>query len=67
MLADWALDRDARRHGLRIAELAGCPLEPENELVQCLRTVDAQTLLRAEGRANVYRLFFDTWFLINLV
>jgi len=52
MLADWALDRDARRHGLRIAELAGCPLEPENELVQCLRTVDAQTLLRAEGRAN---------------
>ena len=58
-LADWALDRDGRRHGLRIAELAGCPVANQTELVHCLRTVDAPTLLRAEGRANVCRFFIE--------
>jgi len=55
MLTDWALDRKAREHGLRITELAGCPLEPydgPNGTLHCLRTIDAETLLRAEREAN---------------
>ncbi len=59
MLTDWALDRKAREHGLRITELAGCPLEPydgPNGTLHCLRTIDAETLLRAEREANVSKI-----------
>ena len=59
-LADWALDRDGRRHGLRIAELAGCPVANQTELVHCLRTIDAPILLRAVDHANVCKMFFKT-------
>jgi carboxylesterase type B len=40
MLAQWALDRDSRKHGLRIADR---PLEPYEDLLHCLRTIDADT------------------------
>jgi hypothetical protein len=53
MLADWALDRQARKHGLRIAELTGCPMEPYEELLYCLRHVDVSVLKKAESDANV--------------
>ena len=53
MLADWALDRQARKHGLRIAELTGCPMEPYEDLLYCLRHVDVAVLKRAESDANV--------------
>jgi Carboxylesterase family len=64
-LADWALDRDGRKHGLRIAELAGCPLANQTELVHCLRTIDAKILLRAVDHANVWRIFFKTLNLLD--
>jgi len=53
MLADWALDRQARKHGLRIAELTGCPMEPYSAQLECLRNVDVEVLVRAESQANV--------------
>ncbi|EFX79248.1 hypothetical protein DAPPUDRAFT_225204 [Daphnia pulex] len=49
MLTDWALDRNATKHGYRIAELAGCPLEPYAELLHCLRSIDPVALRRAQG------------------
>lgn len=53
MLADWALDRNASKHGYRIAELTGCPLEPYADLLHCLRTIDAVELRRAQGTFSV--------------
>ena len=53
MLTDWALDRNATKHGLRIAELAGCPLEPYSELLHCLRSIDPVVLRRAQGDYSV--------------
>ena len=37
MLSAWALDRNPRKTGLRVAELAKCPLEPYEDLLYCLR------------------------------
>jgi len=48
MLSDWALDRNATATGYRIAELAGCPLAPKDELVSCLRNIDAAVLTTAQ-------------------
>jgi hypothetical protein len=53
MLTDWALDRNATKHGLRIAELAGCPLEPYADLLHCLRSIDPVDLRRAQGDYSV--------------
>lgn len=53
MLADWALDRHPRETGLRIAELAGCPLEPESALVDCFRDMDVTTLRNAQKAYSV--------------
>lgn len=47
MLVAWALDREPVKHGRRIAEIAGCPLEPYADLLNCLRTIDAQELTDA--------------------
>lgn len=49
MLTDWALDRNASKHGYRIAELTGCPLEPYADLLHCLRTIDPLELRRAQS------------------
>jgi len=48
MLADWALDRHARKTGLRIAELAGCSSPDESETVECLRNLDPIALHNAQ-------------------
>ena len=40
MLSAWALDRNPRKTGLRVAELAKCPLEPYEDLLCCLRNKD---------------------------
>ena len=62
MLADWALDRQARKHGLRIAELTGCPMEPYSAQLDCLRNVDVEVLVRAESQANVsYDITFEAF------
>jgi len=50
MLTDWALDRNATKHGYRIAELAGCPLDPYEALLHCLRSIDPVVLRRAQGQ-----------------
>ncbi|KAK4002912.1 hypothetical protein OUZ56_004706 [Daphnia magna] len=49
MLADWAVDRNSTKHGYVIAELAGCPLEPYEELLHCLRSIDVITLQNAQS------------------
>ena len=53
MLADWALDRDDVKHGMRIAELTGCPLDPYEELLHCLRTIDPLALRSAQKTFSV--------------
>ena len=53
MLTDWALDRNASKHGMRIAELAGCPLDPYPDLLHCLRTIDPIALRSAQGDFSV--------------
>jgi len=52
MLADWALDARALQNGRSIVEETGCPMEPKEDMVACLRTIPAQQLIQAEGRAN---------------
>lgn len=49
ILAEWALDRDdrGRTASLDIARRAGCPLEPYDALVNCVKTVDARVLTEA--------------------
>ncbi|KAK4035777.1 hypothetical protein OUZ56_027860 [Daphnia magna] len=49
VLAEWALDRDGRGKvaSVAIAELAGCPVEPYEELLSCVQTVDAGLLSEA--------------------
>jgi hypothetical protein len=49
VLAEWALDRDGRGKAasLKIAEIAGCPLEPYQDLLTCVQNVDAKVLTQA--------------------
>ena len=61
MLTDWALDRKGRESGLIIAKYAGCPLEPYRDLLECLRTVDVQTLRQAQRRLSVSRIREDSF------
>jgi len=50
VLAEWALDRDpkvAEQPCRRVAELAGCPLEPYSDLIHCLRNIPARKIVKA--------------------
>ena len=49
VLASWGIDRDGRGKvaSTRIAEIAGCPTTPYAALLNCVRTIDAQTLTDA--------------------
>ena len=49
VLAEWALDRDGRGKvaSVKIAEIAGCPVEPYQELLTCVQNVDAKVLTQA--------------------
>jgi len=49
VLAEWAIDRDGRgkKASYRIAELAGCPLEPYDALLKCVRNMNADYLTSA--------------------
>lgn len=53
MLTEWALDRNTTKHGYRIAELAGCPLEPYADLLHCLRSIDQLALRNAQKAFSV--------------
>ncbi|KAI9552097.1 hypothetical protein GHT06_022434 [Daphnia sinensis] len=46
VLAEWAIDRDGRGRAasLQIAEMAGCPLEPYQDLLTCVRNIDPALL-----------------------
>jgi hypothetical protein len=48
-LAEWALDRDGRgkEASVKIAEIAGCPVEPYQDLLTCVQNVDAKVLTQA--------------------
>jgi len=58
MLTEWALDRKGGYTGYRIAEYAGCPMEPYEALLNCLRNIDevalheAQRMFSREDYAN---------------
>lgn len=55
VLAEWALDRDGRGKAgsLQIAQIAGCPLDPYEELLSCVQNVDAAVLTSAYGEYAV--------------
>lgn len=55
VLAEWAVDRDGRgkKASMRVAEIAGCPLDPYEDLLDCVRTIDAQALIDAYGQFRV--------------
>lgn len=56
VLAEWAIDRDGRGKvaSLRIAEIAGCPLEPYDALLDCVRNIDPYVLSEAYKMYMVY-------------
>jgi len=49
VLASWGIDRDGRGKvaSTRIAQIAGCPTTPYSAMLNCVRTIDAQTLADA--------------------
>ncbi|XP_046631305.1 cholinesterase 1-like isoform X3 [Daphnia pulicaria] len=49
VLAEWALDRDGRGKvaSVKIAEIAGCPVEPYQDMLTCVQNVDAKVLTQA--------------------
>lgn len=55
VLAEWALDRDGRGKvaSVAIAEIAGCPVEPYEEMLSCVQTVDAGILSDAYQNYSV--------------
>ena len=60
MLTEWADDKKALEHGLSISKYAGCPLEPYEDLLNCLRNANVSTLLQAFRTYNVSEcLYFD--------
>ena len=60
VLAEWAVDRDGRgkKASTRVAEIAGCPLEPYSELLNCVRHLDAQNLTDAYGEFRVRQFHY---------
>lgn len=57
VLAEWAVDRDGRgkKASMRVAEIAGCPLEPYEDLLSCVQNMDARELTEAY---RIYRVSF---------
>jgi len=49
LVIEWAIDRDGRgkKASMRIAELAGCPLEPYDKLLNCVRNMNGEYLTSA--------------------
>ncbi|KAK2709408.1 hypothetical protein QYM36_013166, partial [Artemia franciscana] len=50
-LTPWAIDEDPIPHTLRIAEIAGCPIDVYEAMIACLRTIDAGVL------SGAYRIY----------
>ena len=59
ILAGWGLDRDGRGKvaSTCIAEIAGCPTTPYAALLNCVRTIDAQTLTDAYFTYGVIKIY----------
>ncbi len=55
VLAEWAVDRDGRgkKASTRVAELAGCPLDPYDAMLKCVQNLDATNLTLAYGMYRV--------------
>ena len=70
VLAEWAVDRDGRgkKASTRVAEIAGCPLEPYPALLSCVQNIDATNLTLAYGKYSVgHRIqFYGTVFFTTL-
>ena len=69
VLASWGIDRDGRGKAAstRIAEIAGCPTTPYSALLNCVRTIDAQTLTDSYFKYAVIRLFLLVTFRFGLL
>jgi carboxylesterase type B len=46
-LAPWAIDRDQVGNARKVADIAGCPLDPYEQLLDCLRNIPSDELMRA--------------------
>ncbi|KAK2710181.1 hypothetical protein QYM36_013750, partial [Artemia franciscana] len=49
-MVPWATDEDPIPKTIRIAEIAGCPIDNEIAMVQCLKTMDQHALSKARNR-----------------
>ena len=49
VLAEWALDSGdiAKNGSMEVAKFAGCPTQPYDALLNCVRTIDGHALSRA--------------------
>lgn len=52
-LCDWAIEKDPLSFAQGVAESVGCPNNSNERMVECLRTISASSLLRAQSKFKV--------------
>ncbi len=66
ILTPWALDRNPVENAKKVAEIAGCPLEPYAALSSCLRTLPASNITKAYHTFEVCHSKFS-WFVCHRI
>ena len=56
-LCDWAVERRPRKFAQEVASSLGCPVDPSDRLVECLRTMSPSALLRAQSKFKSFGEF----------
>lgn len=55
-LCDWAIEKDPLNFAQAVADSVGCPNNSNERMVECLRTISASALLRAQSKFKVSRV-----------
>jgi len=66
VLAAWAFNRDpkeAEETCRKLAKLAGCPLEPYEDLIHCLRNIPARKIVKTFSEIQVFFNFLRGLFI----
>jgi len=56
-LCDWAVERNPRKFATDIASSVGCPIDPSDRMVDCLRTISPTALLKAQAKYKTFGEF----------
>ena len=56
-LCDWAVERRPRKFAQEVAQTLGCPINPSDRLVDCLRRMSPSALLRSQGKFKSFGEF----------